>query len=74
MNKQNKSRDSDPKQPLSLKELAIIVVSGHLGVRKREHRVTDFARANGFHVFLGAALYFMLLIAALIVLVIYIAS
>jgi Protein of unknown function (DUF2970) len=67
------SDDDDPRQPpLSLKELLVIVLSGHLGVRKREHRLSDFRRANGLHVFLAAALYFALIVTGLIVLVAYI--
>ena len=59
----------DARQPLTVKELAVIVLSGHLGVRKREQRVEDFNRANGLHVFLAAAFYFALVVTGLILLV-----
>ncbi|MFT4769195.1 MAG: hypothetical protein ACI8RN_002335 [Glaciecola sp.] len=62
------------KSSLSLKELSIIILSGHLGVRKRVHRENDFARANGLHVILAAAFYFALLVSGLIALVIFIAD
>lgn len=64
----------EPKPPLSFTELAKIILSGHLGVRKRVHRVSDFDRANGFHVFLAAAAYFAVIVTGLIVLVSYIAA
>jgi Protein of unknown function (DUF2970) len=64
--------DKEPKPPLSLKELLVIILSGHLGVRKREQRVNDFGRANGLHVFLAAVLYFALIVTGLIVVVSYI--
>ena len=63
----------DVRRPLTVKELAVIVLSGHLGVRNREQRVEDFNRANGLHVFLAAAFYFALVVSGLILLVIYIA-
>jgi hypothetical protein len=62
-----------PKPPLALGELFKIVLSGHLGVRKREHRMDDFGRANGLHVFIAAVIYFALVVTALVVLVSYIA-
>jgi hypothetical protein len=64
---------ADARHPLTVKELAVIVLSGHLGVRKREQRVEDFDRANGLHVFLAAAFYFALVVTGLIFLVTYIA-
>jgi Protein of unknown function (DUF2970) len=70
---QQLSDDGGPKPPLSLKELLVIILSGHLGVRKREQRVNDFDRANGLQVFLVAVLYFALIVMGLIVLVSYIA-
>jgi Protein of unknown function (DUF2970) len=70
---QQPSDDVGHKQPLSLKELLVIILSGHLGVRKREQRVNDFDRANGLQVFLVAVLYFALIVMGLIVLVSYIA-
>jgi hypothetical protein len=66
--------DGDPRPRLSFKELLVIVLSGHLGVRKREQRVKDFGRANGLQVFVAAALYFALIVTGLIVLVSYIAG
>ena len=66
------SDDGEPRPRLSFKELLVIVLSGHLGVRKREQRVNDFDRANGLHVFVAAVLYFALIITGLIVLVSYI--
>jgi Protein of unknown function (DUF2970) len=65
-------KDSDAKRSLSFQELITIVLSGHLGVRKREQRVNDFDRANGLHVFIVAVLYFALIVTGLIVLVSYI--
>jgi hypothetical protein len=66
--------DSDERRPLTLRELITIVLSGHLGVRKRQQRVNDFGRANGLHVFLVAVVYFALVVTGLIVLVSYIAN
>lgn len=71
---QTEENGSDTRQPLSIRELVIVILSGHLGVRKREQRVNDFDRANGLHVFLAAAFYFALIVTGLIVLVSYIAS
>ena len=68
-----KCEGSEPtNKPLSAKELLIIVLSWHIGVRTREQRAEDFNRANGLHVFLAAAAYFMLIVAGLILLVTYI--
>jgi Protein of unknown function (DUF2970) len=64
--------NSDPERPLSFLELITIILSGHLGVRKREQRINDFSRANGLHVFLAAVLYFLLVVTGLIILVIYV--
>jgi hypothetical protein len=75
MDSRENSRQVDegqPNSPLSARELLFIILSGHLGVRKREQRVNDFDRANGLHVFIAAVLYFALVIAGLIVLVSYI--
>lgn len=68
---QQNDEDGSP-PPLSFKELLVIILSGHLGVRKREQRVSDFRRANGLHVFLAAVLYFALIVTGLIILVAYI--
>lgn len=73
-NKQKDIDTGDPKRPLTVRELALIVLSGHLGVRKQKHRALDFERAKGLHVFLAAAFYFLLLVTGLIVLVVYIAN
>ena len=72
-NDQAKENNSDTRQPLSFRELAIVILSGHLGVRKREKRVNDFERANGLHVFLAAAFYVALIVTGLSFLVNYIA-
>ena len=50
----------------------LVVLSGHLGVRKRDQRVDDFGRANGLHVFMAATFYFALIVAGLVFLVNYI--
>jgi len=72
-NSEQQNEEPDPQQPpLSFKELLVIILSGHLGVRKREQRVSDFRRANGLHVFLAAVLYFALIVTGLILLVAYI--
>lgn len=69
---QHNDDDDSPQPPLSFRELLVIILSGHLGVRKREQRVSDFRRANGLHVFLAAVLYFALIVTGLIILVAYI--
>jgi hypothetical protein len=69
---QQPTDDGANKPPLSLKELLVIILSGHLGVRKREQRANDFGRANGLHVFVAAVLYFALVLTGLIILVRYI--
>jgi hypothetical protein len=73
-NERQVGNNSDEKRPLTLRELITIVLSGHLGVRKREQRVNDFGRANGLHVFVAAVVYFSLVVAGLIILVSYIAN
>jgi len=69
---QQNDEDDSQQPPLSFKELLVIILSGHIGVRKREQRVSDFRRANGLHVFLAAVLYFALIVTGLIILVAYI--
>jgi hypothetical protein len=65
----------DPgEKPLSLMETMLIVVSSHLGVRTKEKLQDDFRRANGLHLFIAGAIYFALIIAGLIALVIYISG
>mgnify|MGYP003433193891 FL=1 len=71
-NLQKDESDSGAKRPLSFRELVNIILAGHLGVRKREQRASDFDRANGLHVFIAALLYFALIVTGLIVLVSYI--
>ncbi|OUS12752.1 hypothetical protein A9Q89_04980 [Gammaproteobacteria bacterium 53_120_T64] len=52
----------------------LIVLSGHIGVRTTVQKRADFERANGVYVFFIAVIYFLLLIAGLIVLVNYISG
>ena len=52
----------------------VILVSGHLGVRKRKHRVEDFRRANGLHLFIAAVVYFSVIVFGIVMLVRYVAS
>lgn len=66
--------DDESDRPLSLKEIFVIVLSGHIGVRKRAKRVSDFSRARGGQVFIAAVFYFALIVSGLIALVIYIAG
>jgi hypothetical protein len=60
--------------PLSVRELIAVVLAGHLGVRKREQRHSDFSRANGLQVFIAAACYFALVVAGLVLLVLVVAA
>lgn len=73
-NERQVESNSEEKRPLTFRELITIVLSGHLGVRKREQRVNDFSRANGMHVFFAAVVYFALVVTGLIVLVSYVTS
>lgn len=59
---------------LSLRELLSIAVAGHLGVRKRHQRESDFERADGRQVFAVAALYFAIIVAGLIALARYLST
>jgi hypothetical protein len=60
----------DPNEkPLSFWETLVVVLSSHLGVRSSEKREEDFRRANGLHLFVAGAVYFVLLIIGLVVLV-----
>lgn len=61
-------------KPLGFWRLVVITLSGHIGVRPRAKRHEDFSRANGLHVFIAAIVYFVLVIAALILLTNFIAS
>ena len=63
-----KGGDKPPKAngDYGLWETMIIVFSGHIGVRTRKQREQDFAKANGLHVFIAAATYFLLVVIALI--------
>lgn len=72
-NEKQVENDSDANRPLTFRELITIVLSGHLGVRKRQQRVNDFGRANGLHVFVAAVIYFALVVTGLVILVSYIA-
>jgi hypothetical protein len=73
-NNSQKIDDDEPQAPLSFRELLAIILSGHLGVRKREQRVNDFGRANGLQVFIAAVLYFAFIVTGLVILVSYIAG
>ncbi|OUS09705.1 hypothetical protein A9Q90_02945 [Gammaproteobacteria bacterium 54_18_T64] len=53
-------------------QTVLIVLAGHIGVRTRVQRKTDFERANGVYVFAIACMYFLLVIIGLILLVNYI--
>ncbi len=61
-------------KPLTFRETLSIVLAGHLGVRKREQRAIDFHRANGLHIFIAAAVYFLIVVAGVITLVRYITA
>lgn len=61
-------------EPLGFWRLVVITLSGHIGVRPRAKRHEDFRRANGLHVFIAAIMYFLMIIAALIVLTNHIAG
>lgn len=65
----------DPNEkPLTLLETFVIVLSSHLGVSTKQKLQDDFRRANGLHLFIVGVVYFALVIAALIALVIHIAG
>ncbi|MEH6590060.1 MAG: DUF2970 domain-containing protein [Halioglobus sp.] len=61
-------------QPLSFWETLSILISGHLGVRKRQQRADDFRRANGLHIFIAAVIYFAVIVLSVVLLVRYIAG
>lgn len=63
------ARPDEGAAPLGWRETVAIVLWAHLGVRTRAQRTADAGRANGLHLFIAGAAYFVLLIAALIVLV-----
>ena len=63
------ARPDAGEKPLSLREIIVIVLATHLGVRSRKQREEDFRRANGFHLFLAGIFYFAIIISGLIVLV-----
>ena len=67
-------RPSPDTKPLTLRETLIVVLSTHLGVRSSAKREEDFRRANGLHLFLAGVIYFALVVAGLIALVITIAD
>ncbi|MCB1704540.1 MAG: DUF2970 domain-containing protein [Halioglobus sp.] len=67
--------DTDEKpRPLSFREVLSIIIAGHIGVRKRSQRVEDFQRANGLHIFIAAATYFIIIVLGVVVLVRYITA
>ena len=66
-------RPDTGEKPLTLLETITIVLSTHLGVRNAKKREEDFRRANGLHLFIAGVLYFVIIIAGLIVLVNWIA-
>ncbi|MEH6584395.1 MAG: DUF2970 domain-containing protein [Halioglobus sp.] len=72
---ETKPSESKPASaPLSLRETFSILVAGHIGVRKASQRAEDFRRASGLRIFISAALYFMVVVAGLIVFVRYVTS
>lgn len=64
----------DTTKPLSFREVMVILVSGHIGVRKRAQRAEDFRRANGLHLFIAAMIYFSVIVFGIVMLVRYVAS
>jgi hypothetical protein len=66
--------DPGHRKPLSFKEVMVILVSGHLGVRKRKHRAEDFRRANALQLFVAAVVYFSVIVFGIVMLVRYVAS
>ncbi len=69
-----KPPESEPTAPLSFKETFAILVAGHIGVRKAKQRAEDFRRASGMRIFIAAALYFVVIVAGLILFVRYVTS
>ena len=65
---------NENRKPLTLRETLSIIISGHLGVRKRAQRVEDFDRANGLHIFIAAAIYLAVIVLGIIFLVRHIAA
>ena len=63
------ARPDAGEKPLSLREIMVIVLATHLGVRTRKQREEDFRRAHGLHLFIAGVFYFVIIIAGLIVLV-----
>ena len=74
MNHTENPEDPENRKPLSFGEVMVILVSGHLGVRKRKHRAEDFRRANGLHIFIAAVIYFSAIVFGIVMLVRYVAS
>jgi hypothetical protein len=64
----------EPTKPLSFREVMVILVSGHIGVRKHAQRAEDFRRANGLHLFIAAIIYFSIIVFGIVMLVRYVAS
>ena len=67
-------KPENDKRPMGFWRVVLIVVSSHLGVRKRSDRHDDFTRADGRHVFAVAVIYFVLVLLLLVVLVNWLAS
>jgi hypothetical protein len=61
-------------KPLTFRETLSIIIAGHLGVRKRAQRAEDFHRANGLHIFIAAAIYFVVIVFGVVLLVRYITA
>lgn len=65
----------DPgERPLTFLETVTIVLASHLGVRTRKQREEDFRRANGLHLFIVGVIYFVLIVAGLVLLANYIGA
>lgn len=67
-------RPDAAERPHTLLETFGIILSTHLGVRSSAKREEDFRRANGLHLFIAGVVYFALIIAGLIALVIYVSK
>lgn len=67
-------RPAAEERPHTLLETLGIVLSTHLGVRSSAKREEDFRRANGLHLFIAGIVYFALVVAGLVALVIYISK
>lgn len=63
-------RPNPDAKPLTLRETLVVVLATHLGVRSSAKRQEDFQRANGLHLFIAGVIYFVVLVAGLIALVV----